>query len=373
MQTTRLILVGGFLGAGKTTLLRRAARQLIDSGRRVALLANDQAADLVDTAVLRETGADVDEVSGGCFCCRFTEMMSAIERLMRRAAPEVIIAEPVGSCTDLSATVIRPIRKLYGEQIHVAPFSVLVDIHQMRILQDIDVEFSQRSSRLPDSVLHIYQTQLQEADLVVLNKCDLVPADTLSKLRAQLQATVGQTPVCTMAAESGEGVGDWLKTVSEGAAGSKLADVDYATYAEGEAVLGWLNANGRIETETAVDWYALATQLIARVVETIDKQGGGISHLKCFLTAPGSGHVAGNAVSNNQPPTIRGEIADGVRRVNLLINARVRMPAERLRETIVAAVEHTAADWPVTIALKAIRAFHPDRPVPEHRMVDEPG
>ena len=68
IATTRFILVGGF-GAGKTTLLGQAAARLAARGHRVALLANDQAADLVDTAWLQESGAAVDEVSGGCRSC----------------------------------------------------------------------------------------------------------------------------------------------------------------------------------------------------------------------------------------------------------------------------------------------------------------
>ncbi len=48
-MTTRLVLVGGFLGAGKTTLINKAARLLSDSGRSIALIANDQGEALVDT------------------------------------------------------------------------------------------------------------------------------------------------------------------------------------------------------------------------------------------------------------------------------------------------------------------------------------
>jgi len=108
MERTRLILVGGFLGAGKTTLLAQAAERLERQGKRVGLIANDQAPDLVDTATLTQGGLPVTEVSGGCFCCRFDELASASERLMAEYEPDVILAEPVGSCTDVSATVLQP-------------------------------------------------------------------------------------------------------------------------------------------------------------------------------------------------------------------------------------------------------------------------
>ena len=67
MKKTRLILVAGFLGAGKTTLLWEAARRIMDDGKRVGLITNDQAPDLVDTAILSRNEVQVKEVSGSCF------------------------------------------------------------------------------------------------------------------------------------------------------------------------------------------------------------------------------------------------------------------------------------------------------------------
>ncbi len=114
----RLVLVGGFLGAGKATLLVAAARRIRDNGGRVALITNDQGADLVDTQLAAATGFAVREVTGGCFCCRFSDFAGAAAGLME-FSPEVILAEPVGSCIDLAATVIRPLRALYASRLEV--------------------------------------------------------------------------------------------------------------------------------------------------------------------------------------------------------------------------------------------------------------
>ncbi len=116
MAATRLILVGGFLGAGKTTLLLQAAERLSRRGRRVGLVANDQAANLVDAELLKTTGSAVAEVAGGCFCCRFPDMIAAMEKLVCDAKADVLIGEPVGSCTDLSATVLQPLKDRFGRQ-----------------------------------------------------------------------------------------------------------------------------------------------------------------------------------------------------------------------------------------------------------------
>jgi G3E family GTPase len=135
MTKARYVMIGGFLGAGKTTAMLRIAEQLTGEGLRVGLITNDQSHGLVDTAMLGARGFPVEEITGGCFCCRFNSLVSAADRLSVADAPDVFLAEPVGSCTDLKATVDYPLRRLYGEAYSVAPLSVLVDpVRALRIL-----------------------------------------------------------------------------------------------------------------------------------------------------------------------------------------------------------------------------------------------
>src|SRR5213593_2125679 len=102
----RFIMLGGFLGAGKTTLIARLARHYQSRGLRVGIVTNDQAQDLVDTNTLRAQGLSVEEVAGACFCCNFNDLIAKAGKLGERDRPDVILAEPVGSCTDLVATVV---------------------------------------------------------------------------------------------------------------------------------------------------------------------------------------------------------------------------------------------------------------------------
>ena len=109
MQAPLVIMVGGFLGAGKTTTVGRLAKHYQALGKRVVVVTNDQAADLVDTHTLRSQGLEVGEVAGSCFCCNFNELTGVMEKLAVSGLPDVVLAEPVGSCTDLVATVLRPL------------------------------------------------------------------------------------------------------------------------------------------------------------------------------------------------------------------------------------------------------------------------
>src|SRR5947209_13522175 len=170
MARLRFILIGGFLGAGKTTTLSRLAHHYVAQGRRVGLVTNDQAQDLVDTTSLRAQGFPVEEVAGACFCCRFNDLVSNVGRLQERERPDVLLAEPVGSCTDLVATVVQPLRDLYGSRFEVAPYPVLFKpSHGLPILRnELPGGFSPKAA-------YIFRKQLEEADAIVLNRIDELP------------------------------------------------------------------------------------------------------------------------------------------------------------------------------------------------------
>src|SRR4029079_8495549 len=122
-MAVRFVMVGGFLGAGKTTALGRLGRMYAGQGKRVGVVTNDQAHDLVDTNTFRNQGLAVEEVPGACFCCRFDELVSRVGSLQDAEKPDVILAEPVGSCTDLVATVVQPLKDLYGGGVYGWPYT----------------------------------------------------------------------------------------------------------------------------------------------------------------------------------------------------------------------------------------------------------
>src|ERR1700680_5322398 len=167
MKPMRFMMVGGFLGGGKTTAIGRLARMFQAQGMHVGIVTNDQATDLVDTQSLRWQGHLVGEVAGACFCCNFNELISTVESLGAAARPDVVLAEPVGSCTDLVATVIQPLAQLYQSQFDLTPYGVILKpSHGLRILKA-----GQKSGFSPKAA-YIFRKQLEEADFILINRIE---------------------------------------------------------------------------------------------------------------------------------------------------------------------------------------------------------
>ncbi len=367
MPITQVLLVGGFLGAGKTTLVARAAEALAGRGKRVGLITNDQAANLVDTAVLKQTAAAVQEIAGGCFCCRFNDLMAAMGRMVEAGMPDVLIGEPVGSCTDLSATVLQPIKQFYEDRFHVAPFSVLVDVKQVRTLERLRKSLhTAEAPRFPENVMYIYQKQLEEADLIVLNKADLLGADELAEVESLLRREFSQAPVVTISALQGTGVEAWLdRVLGDGDAGRTIAEVDYDQYAAGEAALGWLNAAIRLESDAPVDYADFCLRLMAAMQDEFQAAHAEVAHLKLHLTAGTSALVA-NLTTNDGKPSLQGSIEGAPREALLLVNVRAEIDPAALSALAQRSIQRIAGTTVRTVT-EDLQSFSPARPEPVHR------
>jgi CobW/HypB/UreG, nucleotide-binding domain len=340
-----LVLAGGFLGAGKTTLLLRAARILQAGGLRAAILTNDQGAALADSRMAAAAGVDAAEVAGACFCCHFAEFIGAAESLLA-ARPDVIFAEPVGSCVDLSATVLQPIKQYYAEQFRLAPFSVLVDPARAAELRRPDAD---------PHVSYLFENQLAEADLVVFTKADLYPeAPDLPGVAAR-----------RVSAQSGAGVAEWLDEVLSGRlpAGGHLLDVDYGRYAAAEAALGWLDWEAELRYEDGRAPASVVGPLLERLDEELTRAGAAIAHLKIFDRTE-TGYLRAGICRNGEQPGVEGDmLASPARRHELIVNLRARAAPTVLQAALGAAVR----EIPAAIRVVHQRAFQPGAPVPEHR------
>ncbi len=361
----RYYMIGGFLGAGKTTAVAALARHLTAQGRRVGLITNDQGSALADTVLLRARGFPTEEIPGGCFCCRFNSLIEAARKLTAAARPDAFVAEPVGSCTDLMATVTYPLRRLYGDRFRLAPLSVLVDPGRAEQMLGL------RPGRaFSDKVRYIWRKQAEEADLLVIAKTDLLDERRLERLRVRLGEEFPQRPILAVSVRTGAGLEAWFDRLEHDAAGTGPAiEVDYDTYAEGEARLGWLNATVRVTAPAGVD----ADGLLETLARHMQKElaAAEIAHLKMTLSPDESlnGEIAAlSLVRSDFVPELTLRLGTPVRGGELIVNCRAEADPATLRVVLEAALTALPAAFPgLTARLLHAEQFRPGRPQPTHR------
>ncbi len=361
-HTIRYIMVGGFLGAGKTTTLGRLAAHYQGQGLNVGIVTNDQASDLVDTKSLRSQGFRVGEVAGACFCCNFDELMQTIEQLGDDQRPDVILAEPVGSCTDLVATVIQPIKRLFDAEFSIAPYCVILKPgHGRRILRN------EKRAGFSPKAAYILKKQLEEADAILINRIDELQPAQVDDLVQLVNEHHPDVPILRVSAKTGDGFAALIELLEQqGDFGRRVLDIDYDIYAEGEAELGWLNSSLRITATETFSLDGLLLEIVNRLRDRLAQTEAETAHLKTIGLWEGFFGVA-NLISSDTEPELSLPSSCEVQDVDLIVNARVACDPALLETELKAVIEQACQTRSATAEYRQTQSFRPARPVPTFR------
>lgn len=365
MSQPRIILIGGFLGAGKTTFIWRIAQHLTAQGKSVGLITNDQAPELVDSELLRRQDLTVSEVAGSCFCCNFNGFTDAVSQVAALGgdgtAPsaDYVLAEPVGSCADLSATILQPLKKYWSTRLFVAPLTVLADP------QRLSAVISGQDAGLHSDAAYIFRKQLEEADVIVVTKSDTLSADATARLLDDTRRAFPESRVMAASAVSGDGLQEWLDDVTTRSdAERRLLDIDYDRYAHGEAVLGWLNGTVALHAREAAPWDTFLDSLAHRLLDMLeaDQLAGG--HVK-VIAESGPHYSVANITGAQRTLTVRHGVGESTD-LRLIINARVECSPDHLDRLVRKALLDNI-DGRYNDEVIAWRYLQPGRPNPTHR------
>jgi G3E family GTPase len=366
----KLIFVGGFLGSGKTTALAGIAKRLLSLGKRVGIITNDQSDNLADTVIVREMlgelGVPIEEVVAGCFCCKFEELIDNIEKILVHK-PDILLGEPVGSCTDFVAAVANPIKIHYHEAFRFAPFSTMVDPYRVRELLLAETE-----SNFPEEVAYLFGKQLEEADILVLNKIDLVAEAEVERLVSVLTEKYPEKEILAISARDSVGIDKWLEILLSGRPGANtvLSQIDYDRYARAEAVLGWLNAAIRISSDELFTADQFVRALFIELRDSFKRKKGEIGHLKSVFTSGGKSLWV-NLTNLSSDPVVSGSPLTKLAKGSLILNARVQLSPELLEKIVRDVLATVAVRFAVKPEIDDLQCFSPAYPNPPH-MVREP-
>lgn len=361
MEKVKLFLVGGFLGSGKTTAIQQASDYLHQHDRKVGVITNDQGTQQVDTQFIKGYAIPSEEVAGGCFCCNYNDLEKSIESLKINERPEIIFAESVGSCTDLAATVINPLISFNPGQYEIV-LSVFADI---RLL----IQFLQNDKDIfYDNVNYIYKKQLEEADIIVVNKVDLLTEEQLDLAKQLIETEYEGKMILYQNSLSTESIKQWLIFSEEfqNASLRPSLEIDYDIYGMGEAELAWLDEEiGIVTTDNSA--IAAGRTLVNKIYEKITRRGYPIGHLK-FLIDNGQKQqkVSYTTIAD---ANIEHAVYEEVNRIIILINARVQVRPGLLQEIIEEAICETEIAANCKIIEQKLSAFQPGYPQPTHRII----
>jgi len=190
-------IVTGFLGAGKTTLIRQVLANA--QGRRLAVIVNEFGDVGIDGEILKGCGNEacpednIVELANGCLCCTVAdEFVPALDAILARDGVEHIVIETSG------LALPKPLVQAFHwpaikSRVTVDGVVVVVDgaaLANGRVADDLNALARQRAADSAfahdDPVEEVFEDQIACADLVVLNKRDLIDAAGIAKAQAAI-------------------------------------------------------------------------------------------------------------------------------------------------------------------------------------------
>lgn len=356
---TRMLVLGGYLGAGKTTLAVNLAKTLkTGHDMSVAIITNDQGDVLVDTEYSKDAGFDTREVIGGCFCTNFDTFVSNARTLVSTGKPDVIIAEPIGTSTNIMSSVVAPMRSLYPDEFSVAPFTVVVDC-----VRALDI-LSQKDSRTVDTVDIIPAHQIREAELVVLTKTDLVDNGTVSAIRTEIAKILPEADIIETSSADLRNIESIIGMILSDRVSTRAPTGEKNQgFAFEKAKLGWYSGTFDITPSGDADMYSMATDMMKGVAKEYGPAS--VVHVKVMIESPEAATKMSLVQSTMQVDGIYGSRYIRTKG-RLILNARVVSPPKKLEETMRSLVDSVAEKYPVTIVKTGEKCFTPKPESPAH-------
>ena len=245
MKTLRTTVLSGFLGAGKTTLLNHVLNNR--DGMRVAVIVNDMSEINIDAQLVAHSGAGLSrteeklvEMTNGCICCTLRDdLLQEVSRLAREGRFDYLLIESTGISEPLPVAATFTFIDETGKSLSevatldtmvtvVDAASLLKDIRSIDDLRDRSLALSGEDER---SLSDLLIDQIEFANVLVINKTDLVSAEELKRLEAilehlnpgaeQVRAVRGEVPLYSILhtglfdMEEAETSAGWIRELNE--------------------------------------------------------------------------------------------------------------------------------------------------------------
>ena len=283
MDKIRFMVVSGFLGAGKTTTMIALAEHMNKTYGETAIIANDLGANLVDTNLTQTSGCTVAEIASGCICYQMDNTIDQIRRLRDKDGAVFVMSDIPGCGVGALDHVYHRLANDNADEFTLSPFTVVVDPERLRMIMPERADIN-----LPEELVYLLKLQLEEADLVVLNKADLLAPEDVERYVDFLHAACPDIPVLVISALKRTGIEELAEFITTHETALKNFSVrNNQEFADAEAKLTWYNRRLYLKTNDGgkIDCNAVVGDLIESIRMGLIEKKRNVPHLKTFATS----------------------------------------------------------------------------------------
>jgi Putative GTPases (G3E family) len=327
----------GFLGSGKTTTMMALTKYYTARHGKAAMISNDlgHGVNLADNRYAQLCGCNASEMTDECICYQNENLAERLNSCYDDGC-ELVISDIPGFGVGALEHVYHGLSEKFPRQFELAPFTVLVEPRTVSILQ----------SGTGGDLAYLYDTQLVEADLIVLNKCDLIDASERDADLRWLSEHYPQAKLLAISALREEGLEELSQALKTGEASMRRPDIGYG----GEA---FMKAMGRI-SEFYLQYHAVVCcndfdgdaylmDMANQIQSGIQTVGYEIPHFKLLAWEPEGDFGKVDLLGTGRKIEVNHRFTRPCTELAVVLNASAACPAKTL-ETLVTGIVKEVSD-----------------------------
>lgn len=345
-MATKYMVVSGFLGAGKTTVMIAMAREINarlkaqGEDGHAAIIANDLGAkNLVDADYTRTADVEINEIAGDCICYVTEDLVTAITRLAEHGA-NLVMSDIPGAGVGALDHVYLTLKDEYPGEFDLLPLTCLVDPIRLRMMLPGD---ARENINLPEEVRFLLNAQLLEADLIVLNKCDLIDEAEREADLAFIRRAYPDIPVMAISARTGEGIPELVDYLLAHKAAAQARDLglDSEEFDAAEAQMCWYNRRffAKERDGRDIDFNVVVDDLMEGIRDGLIEARRNVPHLKLFAAGEGDDFVKCSLIGVDYDVEYESKLKQDYTAIAIIVNARATCESETFGEVVEDAME----------------------------------
>lgn len=326
----------GFLGAGKTSVMMALSRTTLDNHGKIAMICNDLGSeDLADNRYAALQGCNVSELTGSCICYQRENLAARLDRLFEQEGCELVLSDIPGFGVGALDHVYHGLRQDYPGRYELAPFLVVVEMRTLDYLRNGEDQ----------DLRYILHAQLLEADLIALNKCDLLSAQALRQGLSYLENAYPQACALGVSALTGQGIDTLARKLTQGTASLRKPEIGYGG-AEFRHAMGRMSEfNCRFFTQVCCndfDGTAYLCELAERIRVGVRAAGGEIPHLKLLAWSDDGDFARVDLLGIHRPVEICRPFERYHENLAIILNSSAACDAAALQKVMTTAISEAA-------------------------------
>ncbi|MDO4732103.1 MAG: GTP-binding protein [Bacillota bacterium] len=318
----KYVVISGFLGAGKTSSMIAFSRYLQEKGKKAAVLVNDLGAKyLVDSSFTASAGCVSEEITGDCICYQTENLVDKLRRLRDLKEAEIVFSDIPGCGIGALDHVYHKLHRDYPGEFFLCPFVAVADPERLRVIMP-----EKANLNLPDEMAYLFDAQLREAEVILLNKTDRLTEKQCQAYMDFLKGSYPHARVFPVSAKSGQGIPEVVEYLCAHSSGLPVVDIGYGgpDFIAAEVKLSWYNRQFYVKArETAVfDGNAFVLEFIDSVRLRLASLKRNAPHLKVLGISEAEQMVKASLLGVDYETEMDRQLSAPCRQLRVVVNVR---------------------------------------------------